>query len=74
MNYAGRFSDQPVENIVWGRAEDGPPGRYRVFVQNQSNKPIPYRARITIRGRSQDYTGVAPGRAREHPVAEFTLP
>ncbi len=74
MNFAGRYSDQPVENIVWGRAADGPPGRYRVFIENQSNKPIPYRVRITIRGRSRDYSGVAPGRAREHPVAEFDLP
>ena len=74
MNFAGRFSDQPVENIYWQRAEDGPRGHYRVFIENQVPKPIPYRVRVTIRGQARDYSGVAPPSARNHPVAEFDLP
>lgn len=74
MNYGGRFSDTPVENIYFARAEDGPPGRYRVTIENQSNKPIPYRVRVTIRGQTRDFTGVVPGRARNHLVTEFDLP
>ena len=73
-NAGGGGGTTPVENIFWPRITDGPPGRYRVEVENFSGGPNRWRVRITVRGRTCDYRGDI-GRSRTRvTVAEFTLP
>jgi uncharacterized protein YfaP (DUF2135 family) len=73
-NAGGNGTTTPVENQFWPHISDGPPGRYRVEVENFAGGPNHWRVRITVRNRTCDYQGEI-GRSRTRiTVAEFTLP
>jgi hypothetical protein len=61
MNAGGRFTNQPVENITWGRTR-APAGKYRIgvvhYASHGSRNPTPYRIRIVFDGKTLELDGV----------------
>jgi hypothetical protein len=73
-NAGGGGSTRPVENIFWTRIADGPPGRYRIEIENFAGGANRWRVRVTVGGRTCDFQGtIGPSRTRVA-VATFTLP
>jgi hypothetical protein len=72
MNYAGRYSDRPVENVVFpeGKASRG---RFTVQVHKigSAGERTPFEVVVRIRGRENSYRGVADDRIKE--VATFDV-